>query len=102
MHRLLFYAFIGYAATAGFGSHIAHALPMHLHARGMFVSDDSLADRIISPAQAAAMARAVTNGRVLAVHLVGTGPKAVYRVRMLVGGQIHIVRIGAHDGRVLR
>lgn len=100
MRRLLFYVFIGYAATVGIGLRMAHALPVHL--REMPIKDDILADRFISPAQAAAVARAVTNGRVLAVHLVGVGPKALYRVRMLVGGQIHVVRVGAHDGRVLR
>lgn len=63
---------------------------------------EMLVDTFISPAQAAAEARAVSHGRVLAVHLVTTGPQAFYQVRLLVGGQIRIVRIDAHDGRVLR
>ncbi|OBS10117.1 PepSY domain-containing protein [Acidihalobacter prosperus] len=61
-----------------------------------------LAERFISPADAAHAARAAVGGRVLAVHRVGEGPGARYRVRLLVGGQIRVVVVDARDGRVLR
>lgn len=60
------------------------------------------AERFVTPAEAAVIARRETGGRVLAVHLVGAGPGAHYRVRLLVDGQIRIVRVDAHDGRLLR
>ena len=100
MRRQLCYALIALAVLGIAGTHDVEALPLRLNS--MAVMNDELADRFISPAQAASVARDVTGGRVLAVHLVGTGPKALYRVRLLVGGQIRIVRIDAHDGRVLR
>lgn len=100
MRRQLCSTLIAFAILGAAVSHDAKALPLRLNS--MASMNDVLADRFISPAQAAAVARSVTNGRVLAVHLVGTGPKALYRVRLLVGGQIRIVRVDAHDGRVLR
>lgn len=60
-----------------------------------------LAERFVTPAEAALIASRETGGRVLAVHLVGAGPGAHYRVRLLLDGQVRIVRVDAHDGRLL-
>jgi uncharacterized membrane protein YkoI len=54
----------------------------------------------IGPGEAARVARAAYGGRVLAVHAVEGG--AVYRVRLLVGGQVRVVLVDARSGRVLR
>ncbi|AOU98788.1 hypothetical protein BI364_13170 [Acidihalobacter yilgarnensis] len=96
MRRLLCSVLIAFSGGAYAGPPVAAFAPPTPAGIGL------LAERFISPADAAAAARAAVGGRVLAVHRMGEGPGARYRVRLLVGGQIRIVLVDAHDGRVLR
>lgn len=56
----------------------------------------------VGPGEAARAARDVYGGRVLAVHAMN-GPRGMlYRVRLLVDGQVRVVLVEARTGRVLR
>lgn len=54
----------------------------------------------IGPGEAARVARHAYGGRVLAVHEAHGG--TVYRVRLLVGGEVRVVLVDARTGRILR
>lgn len=60
-----------------------------------------IAEQLISPAKAAAVARAAIGGRVLAVRRMGQGPSERYRVRLLVHGQVRVVQVNALNGRLM-
>lgn len=60
-----------------------------------------VAEKLISPAKAAAVARAAMGGRVLAVRRMGEGSSARYRVRLLVHGQVRVVRVNAHSAQLM-
>jgi len=60
-----------------------------------------IAEKLISPAKAAAAAHAAIGGRVLAVRRMGEGSLARYRVRLLVHGQVRVVQVNAHNGRLM-